>query len=105
VSGTGFATTVFSEVTLDVGQELQIDLQLRVGHATETVQVTAEQPGVTTTTATISAVVSGTEMRELPLNSRDWASLATLKPWGAAVRHQIAYASGANDRTIQSIGS
>jgi len=105
VSGTGFATTVFSEVTLDVGQELQIDLQLRVGHATETVQVTAEQPGVTTTTATISAVVSGTEMRELPLNGRDWASLATLEPGVAPVRTQMALASGANDRTIRGIGS
>ena len=105
VSGTGFATTVFSEITLDVGQELQIDLQLRVGHATETVEVTAEQPGVTTTTATISAVVSGTEMRELPLNGRDWASLATLEPGVAPVRTQMALASGANDRTIRGIGS
>src|SRR5258708_4370974 len=55
VSATGFATAVRNEVTVDVGQELQIDLQLRVGHATETVEVTGEQSGVTTTTGTISA--------------------------------------------------
>ncbi|HWY70266.1 MAG TPA: carboxypeptidase regulatory-like domain-containing protein [Terriglobales bacterium] len=105
VSATGFATDVRNEVTVDVGQELQIDLQLRVGHATETVEVTGEQSGVTTTTATISAVVSGTEMRELPLNGRDWASLATLEPGVAPVRTQMALASGANDRTIRGIGS
>ncbi|PYY06109.1 MAG: hypothetical protein DMG64_01855, partial [Acidobacteria bacterium] len=105
VSATGFATAVRNDVTVDVGQALQIDLQLRVGHASETVQVTGEQSGVTTTTATISAIVSGTEMRELPLNGRDWASLATLEPGVAPVRTQMPLASGANDRTIRGIGS
>lgn len=104
-SAAGFATAVRNGLTLEVGQELEIDLQMRVGSANETVQVTGDQPAVSTATATISAVVTGTEVRELPLNGRDWASLATLEPGVAPVRTQMQLSSGANDRTIRGVGS
>ena len=104
-SGSGFAKVVQSGLTLTVGAELEIDLQLRVGDVNERIEITAEQPQVSTASSTISAVVNGTTMRELPLNGRDWASLATLEPGVAPVRTQIGLSTGTNDRTIRGIGS
>src|SRR5207237_4735633 len=52
----------------------------------ETVEVTAAAPQVELTNSTISGIVSATTLRELPLNGRDWASLATLQPGVVSVR-------------------
>lgn len=104
-SAPGFATTVQNSVTLTVGAELEIDLQLRIGGVNEKIEITGEQPDVSTTTSTISDVVNGATVRELPLNGRDWAALATLEPGVAPVRTQIGLSTGANDRTIRGIGS
>jgi hypothetical protein len=104
-SAPGFATVVESGLTLNVGDELEIDLRLRVGGIAERVEITADQSNVSPTTSSISSVVNGSTIRELPLNGRDWASLATLEPGVELVRTQIGLSTGANDRTIRGIGS
>src|SRR5437588_12006823 len=63
-SATGCATTVEDNVTVDVGSELAVNLQLRVGAVIEKVQVTSEAPEVSTTNSTISAVVNENTVRE-----------------------------------------
>jgi hypothetical protein len=93
-SAAGFATVVRSNITLDVGSELVVDIQLHVGAVSETVEIKEEAPSIETSTSTISAVVDATTVRELPLNARDWAALATLEPGVAQVRTQVGVASG-----------
>ena len=88
-SATGFATTIEDNVIVDVGSELAVNLQLRVGAVTEKVQVTSEAPEVSTTNSTISAVVNENTVRELPLNARDWTALANLEPGVATVRTAV----------------
>jgi hypothetical protein len=61
---------------------------LKVGQVTQTVEVTGAAPTVDTTNSTLSAEVDSTTVRELPLNGRDWASLAQLQPGVAQVRTQ-----------------
>ena len=58
---------------------------LQVGQVTQEVQVTGVAPIVETTNATLSGEVQGTQIIQLPLNGRDWASLATLQPGVASV--------------------
>jgi Carboxypeptidase regulatory-like domain/TonB dependent receptor len=89
VAASGFTTKALG-VTLTVGAQRVLDVTMTVGQSQQTVQVTEEAPTIQLATSTISGVVEGTEVRELPLNGRDWASLATLEPGVATVRTQEA---------------
>jgi Carboxypeptidase regulatory-like domain len=79
-SASGFATQVRSGITLTVGAQQELNLILRVGQATEKVEVTGEAPAVQLAGSSLSNQVSATTVRELPLNGRDWVQLATLQP-------------------------
>ena len=79
VTAPGFTTKVLS-ITLTVGAKRSLDVGMAVGQSQQTVQVTEEAPTIQLASSTISGVVEGSEVRELPLNGRDWASLATLQP-------------------------
>jgi hypothetical protein len=85
VSASGFNTTV-ARVTLTVGAKQGLNLSLTVGGTRQEIKVTGVVPLVELESSTISGNVEGTEVRELPLNGRDWASLATLQPGVATVR-------------------
>ncbi|MGH9360077.1 MAG: carboxypeptidase-like regulatory domain-containing protein, partial [Terriglobia bacterium] len=65
-SAKGFSTLVRSGFTLAVGQRLQLNLAMQVGAVSQQVQVTGAPPLVQTATATVSAQVSGTTVRQLP---------------------------------------
>src|ERR1700730_5246394 len=76
----GFASEVQNGVVLTVGAEQVLNFALQVGQVTQAVQVTAEAPTVQLASSAISAVVSATTVRELPLNGRSWTDLAALQP-------------------------
>ncbi|HLI84881.1 MAG TPA: TonB-dependent receptor [Bryobacteraceae bacterium] len=80
VSKTGFQTSVRTGITLTVGSAPVIDLQLAVGQASQTVTVSAEASLVETTNASVSSLVNSTQMRELPLNGRNFEQLILLAP-------------------------
>src|SRR5579862_5825534 len=77
VSSTGFSTTV-TRVTLRVGEKQELNLKLALGSVQQEVHVTGVAPQVDLESSTLSGNIEGTEVRELPLNGRDWASLAQL---------------------------
>jgi outer membrane receptor protein involved in Fe transport len=76
----GFQRAVRSGITLTVGSSPVVDLQLTVGQATQTVNVSAEVAQVQTTTAAVSTLVNQTQMRGLPLNGRNFEQLILLAP-------------------------
>src|SRR5438876_694701 len=84
-SAPGFSTAL-ARLTLTVGQKQELNLALVVGPVVETIEVTAAAPQVELTNSTISGNVSAATLRELPLNGRDWASLAALQPGVVSVR-------------------
>jgi Carboxypeptidase regulatory-like domain/TonB dependent receptor len=86
-SAAGFSTAQ-TKVTLAVGAKQEVNLALKVGQVTQIVEVTGAAPTVETTNSTLSEQVDSTTVRELPLNGRDWASLAQLQPGVAQVRTQ-----------------
>src|ERR1700676_3598458 len=79
VTATGFSTTT-AKVTLTVGAKQEMNIKLTVGQVSQTVEVTGAALQVDLASSTISGDVNGSQVRELPLNGRDWASLATLQP-------------------------
>ncbi|MEY2412414.1 MAG: hypothetical protein QOD84_1020, partial [Acidobacteriaceae bacterium] len=99
----GFKTELRTGITLTVGAEQVVDLNMQVGTTTETVQVTGEAPAVQTTTSDISAVVNATTVRELPLNGRSWTDLAVLQPGVNAIQTQPTFAAG-TDRGNRGFG-
>ena len=69
-----------SKVSLIVGAKQQMNFAMTVGEVAQTVEVTAAAPQVDLTSSTITDEVAASTVRELPLNGRDWASLAQLQP-------------------------
>jgi hypothetical protein len=100
VSAAGFSTSA-TKVTLTVGAKQELNLALTVGQITQTVEVTGAAPIVETTNATLSGEVQEAQIVQLPLNGRDWASLATLEPGVAQVRpHEAVDAPGGSTRGL-----
>ena len=89
VSTQGFQTEVRSGITLTVGAQQVLNISLRIGQTTQTISVSGQAPTVQLASSTLAAQVNSVTVRQLPLNGRDWASLATLQPGVAQVRTQL----------------
>src|SRR5882762_7216191 len=95
VEAKGFSTVVQSNVTLAVGAQQQLNILMRVGQTSQTVLVTEAAPQIELTSSTLSGQVEAETVRELPLNGRDWAQLATLSPGVTAIENQMPFDAGA----------
>src|SRR5204862_603355 len=76
----GFQTQVRSGIVLTVGREAVVDVNLAVGTVTQTVEVKGEAPLVELTNANLGGLVDDRTIREMPLNSRSWDTLAYTIP-------------------------
>jgi hypothetical protein len=100
VAATGFNTTT-TKVTLTVGAQQELSLSLKVGDTSTMVEVTGAAPIIETTNATLAGNIESAQIVELPLNGRDWASLATLEPGVVSVRpHEQVTQPGGNLRGL-----
>ncbi|MGH9938615.1 MAG: TonB-dependent receptor, partial [Blastocatellia bacterium] len=80
VTSTGFAGAVTEDVELPVGRTTTLDYTLNPGATTETVIVTGEAPIIDTQRTDLGLNLSPADVRDLPLNGRDFANLAFLAP-------------------------
>jgi hypothetical protein len=76
----GFRTEVRSGIVLKVGDRARLDFELQVGDMAQFVEVTAGTPLVQSETATVGQVIDNDMITELPLNGRNYVSLALLTP-------------------------
>jgi hypothetical protein len=95
-SGKGFSTTVQKGITLTVGAQQSLNITLKPGAVSETVQVLGTPPDVQTSSSAVSSTVDSRTVRELPLNGRDWTSLATLEPGVVNIPNQATTSFNAN---------
>jgi hypothetical protein len=79
-SKNGFETVVRSGVVVTVGSEEVIDFKLNPGKITTKIAVLGTPPEIQLASSTLQATENSTTVRELPLNGRDWATLAQLQP-------------------------
>jgi len=75
-----FKKSVYSKIALNVADKLTINLTLEVGSVSETVAVEANPLQVELQSVTAGGLISGTQVRELALNGRNWEQLVTLIP-------------------------
>jgi len=74
----GFAKAVQTRLALNINQSLVVDLTLKPGAVTQTVEVTAAAPALQTTDASVGQVVGDREVVNLPLNGRNFTFLAQI---------------------------
>ncbi len=75
----GFRTAQYQDVTLSVGQAAVLNVQMQIGGITEQVVVTGDATLVATRQSSVTALVDQSQIRELPLNGRDFSQLTLLQ--------------------------
>jgi len=80
VASPGFKTSVIREIQLDVADGRAIDVELAIGDIEERVEVDAGALQVKTIGGEVAGLVTGQQVRELPLNGRNFLQLALLMP-------------------------
>jgi len=76
----GFKKFVKNDIELNVSDRLTVDAALQTGALTETVSVEADPLQVNLQNVAVEGLISGTQVRELPLNNRNYEQLVTLQP-------------------------
>jgi hypothetical protein len=80
VEAANFKKTIKTNVKVDVGDRLNLEIALEAGSINETVTVQADAETVNLSTPTSSTVISGEQVRELSINNRNFIQLVTLAP-------------------------
>jgi len=96
----GFSEEIASGITVSVGSQVTVNLQMKLGSVNESLEVTGAATLVDTKSSTLSGVVGERAIRDLPLNGRDWTQLATLEPGVATVRSQMGLSSERGQRGL-----
>jgi hypothetical protein len=74
----GFQTGLVTNVNVDISGEQRVDVTLRSGQISDTVEVRAEVPIVDTTSNVLGGTIESREIQELPINGRDFQKLLYL---------------------------
>lgn len=84
----GFQTEIRSGLALTIGQQAVINFTLNPGAVSEVVTIQESAPMVDTTSAAVGTLVNREQIRDLPLNGRDYTQLALLQPGVVQYREQ-----------------
>jgi hypothetical protein len=86
----GFKQAEVQDLLVEVGSQLEQNFQLEIGSVRESVTVETAEPLVNTVSATVSSVVSGAPIQDLPLNGHSaalpslWANCLAIRSNGPA---------------------
>lgn len=78
VSVQGFSDGVYSGVAVLTGRAVNLNVQMKVGSATQTVEVSSQAEVLETTTNTLATTINPDSVQDLPLNGRDALPFAQL---------------------------
>jgi hypothetical protein len=87
VAAPGFTSARAAGVTLHVSSTAVVNLKLQLSTAPQQVTVSTDALQVQTDDATLGEVVNGEQVRELPLNGRNFVALALLQPGVSAAEN------------------
>ena len=90
----GFKTEVRTGVTLSVTQEAVVNFALEVGAIEESVIVTGEAPLISTTSASLGALVDEKQLAQLPLNGRNYIDLSLMQAGVSQNRNSVGGMAG-----------
>ena len=93
----GFKSVTFLDVEEVIGRTRTLDVTLRVSGRDEHVEVPASSALIDRNTSAVTGLIERQQADELPLNGRNWASLAAFVPGAVDT-------GGSNQRTIRFAG-
>jgi hypothetical protein len=76
----GFSKSILENVEVTLGQTISLKIDLKVGGAVETVDVSAEGEGVDTARTELATQINQRSVENLPINRRDFSRFALLTP-------------------------
>src|SRR5579871_5700080 len=95
VTQTGFQTFVAKGVSVDVAGERRVAAAMKPGEVATKVEVSADElPLVETTSNTLGGVLTQNDVKDLPINGRDYTKLIFLNPGVAGSPDQITDSPG-----------
>jgi hypothetical protein len=74
----GFATAIFDDVVIEAGRSKDLEIKLKVGQATEQIEVSAQAAVLETTSNTLATTIDPEQVQDLPLAGRDILPMAEL---------------------------
>lgn len=80
VSKSGFEQYRLNNVEVLLGQVRTLDVRLALGATAQTVEVAASSELVNRSNAEVDGVIEAPQIRNIPINGRNWATLMTLAP-------------------------
>ncbi len=87
----GFATATVKDLTVSVSANTNANITLQAGQVSQTIEVTASEPLVESTSDTMGGTIEGEQAAQLPVNGGDFTKLLVLVPGS------VGDASGAAD--------
>src|SRR3954467_9619235 len=101
----GFERTIQQSVDVAVNQSVRVDLVLKLGAASETVEVSGAAPLLQTETSSLGTIETEKRISDLPLNGRNFIQLAYLGPGANAGQTGTNVAGGVfeNERADEAI--
>jgi len=95
VTQSGFQTSVTTGVEVDVATERRVDVQMKIGQVTQTVEVAGgDLPQIETTSDDLGGVLTSNAVEDMPINGRDYTKLIYLNPGVAGSPDQITDSPG-----------
>jgi carboxypeptidase family protein len=95
VEAQGFQTTAYPAFTLVLNQTARVDVSLKVGQVSETVEVTGAAPVLQTESTQVDTIINAATNDSLPLASRNYVQLTLLAP-GAVSTDPSSFNNGNN---------
>lgn len=95
ISAPGFQTAVHTGIVLVLNQTARIDMQMKIGQVSETVEVTGSAPVLQTERTEVSTIIDSNTNEALPLATRNYVQLTLLAP-GAVTPNPGSFNNGDN---------
>ena len=93
----GFGAVTMKGIQLFVGQTRTVDARLEIGALTARIDVEATAEQVNQSNAEVGSVIETQQLRDIPINGRNWATLMSLAPGAINV-------GGGDQRSIRFVG-
>ena len=105
VDSQGFGAVEQKDVRLQVDEHREVNFTLTPASVASTVEVTATEVAVETTTPALGQVITSQEVADLPLNGRDFVQLATLTPGTTQETNPNSFFNGGATSEVSARGS
>ena len=101
VEAQGFQTSLYPAFTLVLNQTARVDVAMKVGQVSETVEVTGEAPVLKTEATQVDTIINAATNDNLPLAARNYVQLTLLSP-GAVTTNPKGFSTGNNTADFSS---